>query len=297
MRIIYKYDILFTAFYTLLIMIVGAAFVAASGEPVFIVGILVAAGVYLYFALRRPMRRFRALKTPVPRSWKMTLQHHSLLYSRFDGESRRRFEDDIRIFLSDYTVESIRREEVDIKTKLLVAAGFATMLNGRPDWEPPIKDGVLVYPGSTFNRDYVIGKGMLAGQATPNSPLIVTRQSLDDSFSDPGDGYNVIYHELAHYFDLEDGVAEGVPSARMIKENWAHCRSLIHEEWLRVTQGQSFLRDYAGTNEAETFAVAVEAFFETPRLMMDNNSQLYTALMTFFNIDTLGIIESKPEKI
>ncbi len=64
----------------------------------------------------------------------------------------------------------------------LVAIGFATVLNGQPEWEPPIKDGVLVYPGSTFNRDYTIGKGMRAGQATVNSPLIITQQSLDDSF-------------------------------------------------------------------------------------------------------------------
>lgn len=294
MRVIYKVDILFAVFYSLLILVVGSAFIAASGQPVFIAVTLAAAGIYLYFALRRPLRRFRAIKTQMPQNWKKELNRYSLIYVRLDEASKQRFEDDVRIFLSDYTVESIRREEVDFKTKLLVASGFATMLNGRPDWEPPIKDGVLVYPGSTFNRDYVIGKGMRAGQATPNSPLIVTRQSLDDSFADPGDGFNVIYHEVAHYFDLEDGVAEGVPAARMIKEKWTHCRDLIHGEWRRVTQGRSFLRDYAGTNEAETFAVAVEAFFETPRLMANNNLQLYEALVDFFNIDTLAILEREP---
>ncbi|UCH95269.1 MAG: zinc-dependent peptidase, partial [Candidatus Aminicenantes bacterium] len=205
-------------------------------------------------------------------------------------EGKQRFERDIRIFLGDFSVESIRRKEVDIKTKLLVASGFAALLHGRPYWEPPIKDGVLVYPGERFSKDYQIGKGIRAGQASINSPLILTEESLKQSFRNPDDGYNVIYHELAHYFDLEDGRAEGIPSTRMKPDQLLRWKTIIHDEWKKALEGRSFLGSYAGTNEAEAFAVAVEFFFENPHIMKANNPQLYDALKDFFNIDTLKIM-------
>jgi hypothetical protein len=42
---------------------------------------------------------------------------------------------------------------------------------------------------------------------------------------------------------------------------------------------------YAVTNEAEFFAVAVEAFFERPRLLQRYHAKLYTALVEFFAQD------------
>lgn len=294
MQVINRVDMIFSTFYSVLILIVGVVSFAVSGNILLIpvtVGIL---GVYLYFAMKRPLRRYRAVKQPLPQEWKHILLEYSLYYHRLDEVSRKRFEDDIRIFLKDFSIEGRQRQNVDMKTKVLIAAGFATVLNGRPDWEPPIKDGVLVFPGTTFNRDYESGRGMRAGQAMVNSPLIVTRHSLDQSFNRPGDGNNVIYHELAHYFDFEDGVAEGTPSARMKPEEAKRWQQLIHDEWQRVTEGRSFLRDYAATNEAETYAVAAEVFFETPDVMAAHNPELYEAMKHFYNLDPLEIMNRQP---
>lgn len=294
MQVINRVDVAFSAFYSALILLVGAAFVLGSGNLLFIPVTLVVLALYFYFGMGRVFRRLRAISQPMPPEWKQVLLDYSLYYHRLDDEARKRFEDDIRIFLSDFTVEGRQRQQVDMRSKLLIAAGFATVLNGRPDWEPPIKDGVLVFPGVTFNRDYETGRGMRAGQAMVNAPLIVTRHSLDESFAHPGDGNNVIYHELAHYFDFEDGVAEGTPAARMEPEKARHWQQLIKEEWRRASQGRSFLRDYAATNEAETFAVAAEVFFETPHVMYNHNPQLYEAMKEFFNLDPLEIFNRRP---
>ena len=293
MQIIYKIDIIFVAIYSFLVLILGTAFSLAAKQAIFIPVVLLIEMIYLFFALRKPYRRLKALKKPMPEEWKQFLTDRSAFYKNLDEQSKERFEKDIRIFLSDFSIEGIRRENVDIQTKLLVASGFAALLNGRPYWEPPIKDGVVVYPGESFNRDYKIGKGDIAGQASVNSPLIVTKESLEQSFIHPEDGYNVIYHEVAHYFDLEDGIAEGIPSTRMLPDKLQHWKTLIHKEWKKALEGRSFLGPYAGTNEAELFAAAVEFFFENPRLMITNNPQLYDALKDFFNIDTLKIINNK----
>jgi Mlc titration factor MtfA (ptsG expression regulator) len=290
MQIIYKIDILFTAIYSLLIILVGTAVTIASKNLVFIPVTLAVEIIYLCFVLRRPFLRYRALKKTMPEEWKTILNTCSLFYRNLDKEGKERFERDIRIFLACFPVEGIRRQKVDIKIKLLVASGFAALLHGRPDWEPPIKDGVIVYPGERFTRDYVLGKGNRAGQASINSPLIVTEESLKESFRRPDDGYNVIYHELAHYFDLEDGVAEGIPASRLLPGKLFRWKTIIHGEWRKALHGHSFLGTYAGTNEAEAFAVAVEYFYENPRVMYANNPQLYNALKDFFNVDTLVIM-------
>ncbi len=285
MQIIYKIDILFTGINSFLVLVVGIVLSLAAGKFVFIPLALLAVLIYLLLAFRRPFKRFRALKQPMPAGWKVILTEVSSFYRVLDEEGQQRFERDVLIFLSDFPVEGLRRQPVDIKTKLRVASGFATLLHGRPYWEPPIKDGVLVYPGERFSRDYKTGKGTRAGQASVNSPMIVTAGSLEQSFGNPDDGYNVIYHELAHYFDLEDGRAEGIPSSRIPADKIDRWKTLIHDEWQKAREGRSFLGAYAATNEAETFAVAVEVFFENPQLMNANNPGLYEVLQDFFNID------------
>jgi Mlc titration factor MtfA (ptsG expression regulator) len=294
MQIIYKIDILFTAIYSLLILSLGTAFTMAAGNPVFIPITLLVEMVYLYFALRHPYRRYRALKKNMPHQWRQILNLCSSFYRSLDDRGKQRFERDTLIFLSDFSIASIRRQDVDIKIKLLIASGFAALLHGRPDWEPPIKDGVLVYPGERFSKDYKIGIGNRVGQASVNSPLIVSEESLKQGFRDPDDGHNVIYHELAHYFDLEDGQAEGIPAARMLPGKVERWRNIIQKEWKKALEGRSFLGSYAGTNEAEAFAVAVEFFFENPWVMEANNPELYEALKDFFNVDTLKIMIPTP---
>ncbi|MCA9685529.1 MAG: zinc-dependent peptidase, partial [Myxococcales bacterium] len=54
---------------------------------------------------------------------------------------------------------------------------------------------------------------------------------------------------------------------------------------LRRHQYPHVLRDYAGTNEAEFFAVAVEVFFERPHALRDKDPELYQLLRDYFGQD------------
>lgn len=290
MKIIYKTDILFLFIYSSIILLTGIFLTLSSGKAFVLIPAALAEILYLYFALKRPYRRYKTLKKPFLDEWRDVLKKNSPFYASIDHKGKERFEQDVSIFLHDYPVEGLRRQEIDAETKLLVASAFATMLHGRPYWEPPIKDGVLIYPGRTFNRDYKIGKGNFAGMARANSPLIISRQSLEESFRNPGDGNNVIYHEVAHYFDMEDGRAEGIPSHRLLSHRLNPWKRAITKEWKKALDGRSFLRPYAGTNEAELFAVATEFFFENPGIMKRNSPELYHLLQEFFNIDIAAIL-------
>ncbi|MCK4761275.1 MAG: zinc-dependent peptidase, partial [Candidatus Aminicenantes bacterium] len=113
----------------------------------------------------------------------------------------------------------------------------------------------------------------------------------------PDDGYNVVFHELAHYFDFEDGRAEGIPSTRLLSGKLNHWKKVIGKEWQKVLQGRSVLRPYAGTNEAELFAVAVEFFFENPAVMKKRSPEFYELLKEFFNLDTAEIMKKDKEPV
>ena len=289
MQSIYKPDRIFILIHSLIILVSGMAVALFSGHPALLILAGAVLALYLGLALRRPLRRRRALRRPFPEGWREFLKRHSPFYSAFDKPGRDSFERDIRFCLSDLRIEGIRNSPVKPELRLLIAMGMATMLHGRPEWEPPVST-VLVYPGERFDGDYRIGRGNFVGQAPRRGPLIVTEESLERSFSDPIDGFNVLYHELAHCFDWEDGFADGIPAARMMSIGIAGWKAILSREWRRVRNGQSILPDYAGTNEAEFLAVACEYFFEAPGKLEGDMPEFYSAMKEFFHLDPVRII-------
>jgi len=293
MQVIYKLDLLFASIYAAVILALGLLLFVLSQQALFIAVSLLAEGLYLFFTFKKPFRRSHAIKQPFPPAWRTLLLDNSPLYRGLDEVGKKRFQEDMQIFLSDFPVAGQRRKQLDTRTRLLVALGAVTLLAGHPDWEPPIRDGVLVYPGQRFSRDFQPGKGIRAGQATVNSPLIITQESLAEGFLYPDDGSNVVYHEFAHYFDFEDGRADGIPLARLEPGTVNAFREAIQTEWQKVSQGRSCLPPYAGVNEAELFAVATEVFFENPAPLLRESPQLYAVLASFYNLDPQKILALK----
>jgi Mlc titration factor MtfA (ptsG expression regulator) len=295
MKIISKLDIIFVATYSTVIVLVGVLLFLITRKTAVFWFTCLACFVYLALILKKPLRRLRAAQKPFPAEWRGILRNKYPFYLGIGKDGQRRFEKNIQLFFSDFRIEGITGVFLEPEIRLLVAAGICTMIHGRPDWDLPIKDGIVVYPGERFDRNYEIGKGNIAGQASYRGPLIVTEESLKKSFSDPHDGYNVIFHELAHYFDLEDGTADGIPSLGLSARYLGEWKKLITREWKNVRQERSFLDLYAGVNEAEFFAVSSETFFEKPWIMAEQTPDLYALLRDFYNLDMIKIYQNVPQ--
>ncbi|MBK7538363.1 MAG: zinc-dependent peptidase, partial [Myxococcales bacterium] len=96
---------------------------------------------------------------------------------------------------------------------------------------------------------------------------------------------NLVIHEMAHKIDFLDGEADGTPPLETSAERrqWA---AVCSRAFAAVRDGSDdFLRDYAGTNEAEFFAVASEVFFEQPKQMVRRQPALYQILVEFYRLD------------
>lgn len=235
-------------------------------------------------ALAPVRRRARIAAAPLPEAWRALLEKRVGFYGRLGEAGRRRFEGDVAVFLAEHPIYGPRREAVPDEVKLMIAAGAAMLVHGRPDWEWPHVRDIVVHP-TQWNADGEPGDHHpIAGQVHAQGPVLLSRKQIKFGFR-KADGENVVLHELAHVLDLADGAADGSPDrfAWTAVPGWD---ALVKSRLKAVRRGQGGpLRAYAGTGPEELFAVAVEVFFEQPQRLRKQDPELYEALATLFNVD------------
>ncbi len=129
----------------------------------------------------------------------------------------------------------------------------------------------------------------LAGESWPGGPVVLSWDALGEAGSVAQGGLNVVIHEFAHMIDMADGEADGVPPlpSRAARDAWMEIFDREYDRFCdRIERGKpSALDDYAAEHESEFFAVASEAFFESPALMKQEFPELYELFRGFYRQD------------
>jgi Mlc titration factor MtfA (ptsG expression regulator) len=155
--------------------------------------------------------------------------------------------------------------------------------------------GIVVYPGDfvvpqqTMDDAGVVHEyeEVLLGEARADGPVLL---AWFDSGSPPG--VNVVIHEFVHKLDMVDngGDANGCPvlPPGMSRKAWADTFSAAYKRLCRLEDAgiETILDPYATTDPGEFFAVASEAFFETPMNLRADFPAVYTQLAVFYGMDT-----------
>jgi Mlc titration factor MtfA (ptsG expression regulator) len=230
----------------------------------------------------RRRRRREALAAPFPDSTRTFLLETFDHYDRLPADWRRRFEDDVRVFVAEKRITGVE-VEVTEELRLLVAASAVTVSLGWRDYEWDQLTEVLLYP-QDFDRDYRFGGNELSGQAHPWGTVILSVPSLRESFEDPDDGFHVGIHEFAHLLDVTGTHFEGIPTGLDIgrSREW---QEVAEKEMERLRRGRSVLDDYGAHDPIEFLAVAVEGFFEMPLALRRRHHELYGILARYFGQD------------
>ncbi len=242
--------------------------------------------VTFLFSSWKYLRRRRLLRGPFPEPWRKSLESCVPFYRRLDVEGKGRFEVDVRIFMAEQRIYGPRGEPVPDEQRVLVAASAAMLGHGHPSMEWPRVRDVVIYPRS-FDEDYAVdAERQFSGMVHASGPILFSGPSLTHGFCVERDGSNVGLHEMAHVLDFADGAADGVPAG----VDWvatAPWLDLVADRLVKVRRGRMrrVLRNYAGTNEAEFFAVAVEVFFERPEELAKRDRELFDMLLDYFNVD------------
>ncbi|WP_420450715.1 zinc-dependent peptidase [Ilumatobacter sp.] len=195
-------------------------------------------------------------------------------------------------FVHETEWEAARGMDLTDEVRVLIAAQAAMLLLGLSIDEYFDVTSVIVHSSTVRLRGtHATGAGTmsdaprhLAGQAHPRGPVVLSWSAVRREARRPERGQNVVYHEFAHRLDMLDGMTDGTPplGSEDAAERWAAVCTPAFE---RVRDGTSILRSYAGTNPAEFFAVATEAFFTRPREVREHEPDLYAELRAFYGQD------------
>jgi len=136
----------------------------------------------------------------------------------------------------------------------------------------------------------------LAGESWPGGPVVLSWEALDDAGSVSEGGVNVVIHEFAHKLDMMSGEADGVPPlpTREARERWIKVFDAEFDRFCKEVEAgtETFLDPYAAEHEAEFFAVASEAFFETPNALKRDFAPLYELFKAFYRQDPATRLEA-----
>jgi len=243
----------------------------------------VAAALVFWALTRQALRRHRAAARTFGPRWRRTLDGQVAYYVALDGVERRRFERDVAIFLDQAEITGVGTTVSDA-VRLLVASSAVMLTFGRPGWAWTDLPEILIYPAPFDERFRRSARHVaFAGMVVPRNAIALSKSALLWSFRHE-EPYHVGLHEFAHVLDMEDGRFDGVPRGlpSAAQRRW---QALIEDELVRVRTGRSVLDEYAGSNEAETFAVAVEYFFRAPQRLRRQHPELYEALRDYLNQD------------
>jgi Mlc titration factor MtfA (ptsG expression regulator) len=263
---------LLTLFFVLLVL----AFTAAVGWMVF----------------HAPIRRMAAWNQnlrgrffPAQEYQRLILTRSFEYYRQLNFRDRLRFEKRVRQFLTDK--EFISRGELPITddVKTLVAACAVQLTFGLPPVNLRHFRKIILYPDayySTINDKYHQGEVNAAGV------IVLSWKHFLQGYRNPNDSRNVGLHEMAHALLIENRTRYDGEYNFLDENKLANFLACAETEYHRMQQGESqLLRNYALTNPAEFFSVAVEVFFENPKAMADEAPLLYQSLKELLGQDPL----------
>lgn len=242
---------------------------------------------------RNWLRRRRLARVQVPaRMWDVVEARLPFL-DHLGRDDRARLRLLAREFLAEKEFHGAHGMAVDDAMRLSIALQACLPilnigLNAYRGWV-----GVIVYPGdfivprSRLDEDGVVHEyeDEVLGEAWEQGPVLLSWQ---DEATQPA-GMNVVIHEFAHKLDMSNGEADGFPPlpSHMSRQDWA---SAFGDAYARLCD--QFDRDeptaldpYATEHPAEFFAVASEAFFETPAVLRAAFPRVYEQLRLFYGLD------------
>ena len=195
----------------------------------------------------------------------------------------------VKIFVAEKHWEGLEGLRVTDEMKVTVAGQASLMLLGIDNFYFDNVRSLLLFPRAFNRKDRETGqRHYRAGEAWQSGPILLSwRDSLMGGRNED-DGRNVVIHEFAHALDGLDGEMGGhveFDDPRKT-QRWVELVEREYEE-LRLAElynEPTFLDPYGATSTAEFFAVASEAFFESPRRFKREKPELFEMLRMYYQV-------------
>ncbi len=228
--------------------------------------------------------------------WREMVADRLRAWPNLDQDQRDRLEDLALHLMAEKSWEPANGFELTDEIRVTIAAQAALIALGLPDDVYRGVHAIVVHPTTvviTGEHSQVGGivsddPMPILGQANYQGPVLIVWDEALNEARHPGRGHNVVFHEFAHKIDMLDGTIDGTPplATREELDRWVEVCTRVYGQ-VSAGEGGRTLRSYAGVNPAEFFAVATEAFFDDPRGLHHEHSDLYDVLRDFYRQDPL----------
>jgi len=270
---------------------------SANVEQVSIVGIAIASiatlaffvGLILYKWMQYEAYsngRFASLwvTSSLTATQKNILVKYFHFYNQLPRKSQQIFEFRVARFIE--LKEFVPRQMVSVneEMKVLISASAIMLTFGYPKVFLSYFKYIIIFPEEFFSN---ANQRFHKGEVNPRQKAIVLSWKHFVEGYATREGVNLGIHEMAHALQLEN-IVQNHEYNFLDEETQELWNQLASEEIQKIRRGEtSFFREYAATDHAEFFAVAVENFFERPQEFSAYNYQLYRCLCELLRQDPL----------
>ena len=227
--------------------------------------------------------------------WRRTLKRFAFLPREGEREARLRRMTSLFLDRKEFTGAHGLVVTDDIAVAIAAQACLPVLELGLARYDGFV--GIVVHPGQArARRQHEDETGVwheyeevLSGEALEGGPVMLSWRDVRGAGASAIRGYNVVIHEFAHVLDMADGQADGVPPlpSGLSRARWVQT---IDEEFERFAQAveagiETALDPYGAQAPEELFAVASEAFFVSPGLLLGEHPRLYALLRELYRQD------------
>jgi len=244
----------------------------------------------------REWRRRRALeRNAIPDAlWRRVLSRFEF-FTGLDGEEEIRLRELATLILHEKSIHAAEGYAISDEMRVTIAAQAAlVVLNLGIEWYRGWVE-VIVYPDEFLpDHEYTDEHGIVhrlreprTGESWEGGPLILSWADVESP--DMEAGYNVVIHEFAHKLDMLNGASDGLPPlhAGMTREAWSSALGAAYDDLCRHAESgdETALDPYACEGPDEFFAVASEAFFLIPDVLVSEYPEVYRQFREFYRQD------------
>lgn len=256
--------------------------------------IILAAIVYLMYLIFTGLRLvfwqiFGMAMNPVhglaervnPSGFYKYLMQYSVYFRKLPPPDRLKFISRIKGFIDSKEFIGMEGLVVTDEMRILVAASAVQITFGLDLYILNQYERILLFPKEYKNK--ITGK-YHKGEVNIAGTIALSWNNLLAGYLNSVDNYNLGLHEMAHA--LRFNSISGEETDEFFEEYIEKWMSVGDKEFERIKRGEkSYLREYAGANREEFFAVCVEHFFETSLEFREKLPEIYFHLALLLNQD------------
>ena len=176
--------------------------------------------------------------------------------------------------------------------KMLISASAIQLTFGLSDFQLNHFSEIVIYPDVFLST---ATNNLHRGETSMKGYIVLSWKHFLEGYKFSSDKLNLGLHELAHALDLSRIVKSTDPFFHAYFVKWM---AASNTEFNAVNEEeQHFLRNYAGTNQREFFAVCVEHFFEDPYGFKERLPVLYRHLSVLLRQDPVAISNNSTAQV